>query len=208
MVPRLIPLLCLLLPLISQLTILPVRANDESVSQSSNAGMNDKEMENMDTDDAMHDNFDELDEEAQQEIIEQQFEELEHFLQASILNPDIQNLVENIKNDLHEELAELNNLTEMEIVEGMFENYFDLKFMETLFEEDPQELVNQMNEAGMVEAEDLEMYKENPELLYKNAKSEMFMELITLGTVGGFFDLEDTEDEFEGDGSEDVSAEL
>eukprot|EP01083_Nonionella_stella_P052020 138215_1 len=96
-------------------------------------------------------------------------------------------MITKMKAENTEHLAELKNLSPMEVLGGMKETLDNLKLIEYLFK-DKEKAVKEMEKEGMIDKAHIKKYRKDPDLLEQDTRRGLYFQFISLAVVGGFIE--------------------
>jgi len=96
-------------------------------------------------------------------------------------------MITKMKEENMEGLAELKNLSIMEVLGGMKETLDNLKLIEYLFK-DKEKAVREMEKEGMIDKAHIKKYRKDPDLLEQDTRRGLYFQFMSLAVVGGFIE--------------------
>jgi hypothetical protein len=96
-------------------------------------------------------------------------------------------MITKLKEENPEHLAELRQLSPMEVLGGMKETLDTMKMIEYLFK-DKERAVREMEKEGMIDKKHLKKYKKDPDLLEQDTRRGLYFQFISMAVVGGFIE--------------------
>jgi hypothetical protein len=94
-------------------------------------------------------------------------------------------LIAKLKDENSDELGELQQLPEVEVMQGLKETLNELKMCDILFK-DQKRALQEMEKEGMIPAKHLKAYQKNPELLEEDTRKGLYFRFVSLAVVGGY----------------------
>lgn len=96
-------------------------------------------------------------------------------------------MITKMKQENMEGLAELKDLSIMEVLGGMKETLDNLKLIEYLFK-DKEKAVREMEKEGMIDKAHIKKYRKDPDLLEADTRRGLYFQFMSLAVVGGFIE--------------------
>ena len=120
---------------------------------------------------------------------------IEALIKEAANDPEMLQMIRKVQLEMGEELVELSKLPQEDILGGMKECIDQIQLIDTYFREDPQNAVDEMNQSGLINPDDLEKFKADPDLLYQDTIKAIYFQFVTLAVVGGFLEVQFEEEE-------------
>ncbi|KAL7529820.1 hypothetical protein ACHAXR_007172 [Thalassiosira sp. AJA248-18] len=120
-------------------------------------------------------------------LSEQDATDMEAIINEAKKDLETMAMISKMKGDNMEGLAELKNLSPMEVLGGMKETLDNLKLIEYLFK-DKEKAVREMEKEGMIDKAHIKKYRKDPDLLEKDTRRGLYFQFISLAVVGGFIE--------------------
>uniref|UniRef100_A0A7S1C1S6 Uncharacterized protein n=1 Tax=Corethron hystrix TaxID=216773 RepID=A0A7S1C1S6_9STRA len=122
---------------------------------------------------------------APQILSEEDAANIAELIKKAKTDPQTQELLVRLKDDMNTEIQELRKLPQEEILGALKLTYEEITMLDYLFQ-DPNRALVEMEKEGMIDPKRVAEYKKDPALLEKDTKRAHYFQFVSLAVVGGF----------------------
>ena len=118
-------------------------------------------------------------------LTEQDAIDIASLIEAAGEDPETIKLIAKLKDENSDELKQLQQLPDVEVMQGLKVTIDELKMCDILFK-DKERALTEMEREGMIPSEHLKKYKKDPSLLEEDTRKGLYFRFISLAVVGGY----------------------